>query len=845
MTNFYTYAKHYGNSILLRTCENGKRKTQWVEYKPTLYVPAKKEQETNLFGMAGERVSPITFGDNKTAKEFVEQYENVDNFPIYGQTHWGYQYLSDNFSGEVDWDISQIKIYSIDIETSVENGFPDVFNPTERVLLITLQDYQTKKITTFGLGSYTPTEHTEHMDVTYHECHDEEDLLKRFIKHWANDYPDIVTGWNSKFFDISYIISRVERIFEDEKGNKLKKLLSPFGLVRKTERDLGGRKYMSYDMQGVSQLDYLDVYKKFTYVNRESYKLDHIAEVELGHKKLSNPHASFRDFYTKDWNLFVEYNIVDTVLIDQLEEKMGLIELCIIMTYDAKMNFEDVFSPVKTWDCLVYNYLREQNVVISQPKNRPDKFIQGGYVQQPIPGAYDWVMSFDATSLYPSILMQYNMSPETLVESKPFDITVDGLLEKKYTFDTNNAIASNGHMFSREKQGFFPKIVQKFFDDRQRYKKLMLKAKQDYEHLEGGGATSEQLKEMKNQIVKYDNFQMARKIQLNSLYGALANKYFRYYDSRIAEAITLSGQYIIRKAGQDLDKFLNDALKTYGEVYSFYTDTDSCYITLKSLVQRLYSDKPKEKIVDIMDRIGSEKIEPCIAEAMTDLATYTNAFEEKIFFKREAIADRSFWTSKKRYAMNVYDNEGVRYKEPVLKIMGLEIVRSSTPAAVRESLKKAVKICLTSDENTLHDFVLKTKENFFTLKPEDIAFPRGCNNLLKYSNSSTIYTTGKSTPIHVRASLLYNFYRKKENLTELYEPIQEGDKIKYLYLKLPNTINENVIGFNSVLPEEFDLHKYIDYEKNFETAFLEPLVKILNPLGWYPEPQATLEGLFA
>ena len=841
MTKFYTYAKHYGNSILLRTCENGERVNKQVPYRPTLYVPAKKGGESTPFtGMSGEPLSPIQFNDNKTAKEFVEQYENVDNFPIYGQTHWGYQYLSDNFSGDIEWDMSQIKIYSTDIETTVENGFPNAFNPIEQVLLISLQDYQTKKITTFGLGPYTPTEKTKHLDVEYHECIDEKDLFKRFVHHWASDYPDILTGWNSKFFDIAYLIARMERIFEEEQGNKLKKLMSPFGLVRKSERDWGGRVFMTFDMQGVSQLDYLDIYKKFTYVTRESYKLDHIAEVELGRKKLENPHATFKEFYEKDWNLFVEYNIMDAVLVDQLEEKMKLIELCITMTYDAKMNFEDVFSPVKTWDCLLYNYLRAKNIVIGQPKKRPEKRIQGAYVQQPVPGAYEWVESFDATSLYPSILMQYNMSPETLVEGSCFDVTVDGLLEGKYDFNTKHSIAGNGHLFRRDKQGHFPNIVQKFFDDRQKYKKLMIKAKQELGEIppENEAARKKKL----NEISKYDNFQMARKIQLNSLYGAMANSYFRYYDSRIAEAITLSGQYIIRRAAQSLDMFLNDLLKTDNEVYSFYTDTDSCYVTLEALVRKFYKDKPKEKIVDILDKIGTDQIEPCIERGMTELANYTNAFEEKIFFKREVIADRSLWVAKKRYAMNVWDNEGVRYKEPVLKIMGLEIVRSSTPAPVRDSLKESVRLCLNSDEKTLQEHVSDAKEKFCGMEPEEIAFPRGCNNLEKYSSYATIY--GHRTPIHVRASLLYNFHIKKHELTHLYEQIQEGDKIKFLYMTIPNSIQEDVFGFNSKLPPELDLHRYVDYEKNFTKAFLEPLETILKPLGWHTEPQASLEGLF-
>jgi DNA polymerase elongation subunit (family B) len=832
MSNFYTYAKHYGNSILYRGIENGKRVSKKVPFSPTLFVPANKE--TPYKSMYGEPVAPMSFDNNKDATEFVEQYKEVSNFPIYGQTHWGYQFLADKYQDEIDWDISQVKVFSIDIETTVENGFPDVFNPKEQITLITLQDNVSKKITTFGLGPYTPTEATAHLDVDYSECTSEKQLLSRFIHWWANNTPDVITGWNCKLFDIPYIIARMERVFGDEHGDAAKKMMSPFRLVRKQERTYSGRTYLSYDVQGVAQLDYLDIYQKFTYVNRESYKLDHIAEVELGHKKLENPYDTFKEFYEKDWNRFVEYNIIDTVLVDQLEDKMKLIELCLTMTYDAKMNFEDVFSPVKTWDCLLYNHLLKQNIIIGQGNGRVARTIAGAYVQEPVPGAYQWVESFDATSLYPSIIMQYNMSPETLVPGGMIDVDVDGMLERKYTFDTDDAIAANGQTFTRSRQGHFPNIVQKFFDDRQRYKKLMIKAKQDYEKTKDPNT--------KKLIAKYNNFQMARKIQLNSLYGAMANEYFRYYDDRIAEGITLTGQFIIRETASALNEFLNETLKTTDEVYSFYTDTDSCYITLKALVDKFFADKPKDKLIDILDKVGEEQIEPCIDKAMTELADYTNAFEQKLVFKREAIADNCLWVAKKRYAMNVLDNEGVRYDTPDLKVMGLEIVRSSTPAPVRDSLREAVRICLTQDEKALHDYVEKTKKDFLAMTPEEIAFPRGCNNMSKYRDVGNLYSKG--CPIHVRGGLLYNHYLKEFNVSGKYESIQEGDKIKFIFLKEPNIIRENVLGFISTIPKEFGIHSYIDYEMMFQKAFLEPLDTIVKTLGWHTEKQSTLEDLF-
>ena len=594
----------------------------------------------------------------------------------------------------------------------------------------------------------------------------------------------------------------------------------------------------AFEITGVAQLDYLDLYKKFTYVTRESYKLDFIAETELGKNKLESGFDTFKEFYEKDWNRFVEYNIIDTVIVDELEDKMKLVELAMTMAYDAKCNYNDVFSAVRTWDSLLYNHLWEKNIVIHQKSGKKDRQIEGAYVQEPKPGGYDWVCSFDATSLYPSILMQYNMSPETIVPGFKYDVKVDDLLDR-YKLDKlkekNYAMASNGTCYTREKQGLFPEIVQKFFNDRLKYKKLMQEAQKKYQET---GAKAYQ-----NEVSKYNNFQMARKIQLNSLYGALANQYFRFYDDDIAEGITMTGQLVIRDTAKALDNYMNKVCGTEDEMYSFYSDTDSCYVTCKNLVENFFPDKDTDKVVELLDKIGTDKIEPAIDQAMSKLANYTNAFENKIFFKREVIADKGIFVAKKRYALNVLDDEGLRLTKAKLKVMGLDIVRSSTPGPIRESLREAVRLILTSTQEELHTFIDNTKQDFHNMKAEDIAFPRGCNNMAKYHSTADIYSKG--TPIHVRGGLLYNYYVNKLELNLKYEQIQEGDKIKFLYLKEPNPLKENTVAFVTKLPKEFGLKKYVDYDLVFQKAFLDPLSNILNPIGWHTEPQATLEDLFA
>jgi DNA polymerase elongation subunit (family B) len=826
---FYTSVNQYGNNILVRGVNNGKMVQERIPFKPTLFVKSRGESKHK--SLYGENLQSINFENINDAKDYISQYKDVENFPIFGNTNFAYQYITENFSDNIEFDISQIKIWSLDIETSADNGFPDVASAQERVLLITIQDYETKKLTTFGLNDYFPKTEKH----TYIRCKDEITLLTKFLAFISSDYPHIITGWNVEFFDIPYLCNRIRRIL----GEDTLRTFSPWRNVKEKNIIKLKKENISFDLLGIAILDYLDLYKKFTYTNQESYKLDHIAKVELSKEKLSYE-GTFTDFYKNDWERFVDYNIRDVELVDELEEKMRLIELILTMAYDAKCNYVDIFSAVRTWDCILYNELWKKNIIVHQRENRSGRAIAGAYVKEPKPGKYNWVVSFDATSLYPSIIMQYNMSPETLITDYPYlyDVSISKLLESKEDLseleDRDYCMTSNGRCFSRDKQGVFPEIVQKLFDDRKKYKNLMLDAQSRYEETKN--------KHWLKEISKYNNFQMARKIQMNSLFGAMANEYFRFYDDHIAEGITLTGQYIIQSVGKALDDYLNKVCGTKDFPYSFYSDTDSCYITLDPLVEKFYKNQSKEKIVGILDKICETKIQEVLNKACDGIASYTNAFDKKIVFKREAIAETGVWVAKKRYALNVSNNEGVQYKEPKLKVMGLEIVRSSTPEPVRDALRAAVKLALTSDEETLQNYIRDFETEYRKINPEEISFPRGVNGLDKYSDKANIYK--QATPMHVRGALLYNFYLEKYDLSKKYQRIKEGDKIKFIYLKEPNTIGENCIAFNTVIPSEMDLRKFADYDTMFAKSFLEPLTTILDGIGWTAKPQATLEGLF-
>jgi len=476
---FYTNVIQYGNKILVRGINKGKNVQDKIDFAPSLYVRTHKpSQYKSIYGQSLEQ---LEFESINEAKDFVKRYKDVQDFPIFGNTNFSYQYITKFFPNDIDFDISLLKIWTLDIETSAEFGFPNVNDPLEEILLITIQDYNTKEIISWGSKHSTAVKSNHR----YIRCADEYDLLKKFIEYISLEYPHIITGWNIEFFDIPYICNRIKKILGEDSMKKL----SPWNLVNQREITRFKNIETVFDILGISILDYLDLYKKFTYTAQESYKLDHIAKVELGKEKIDyGKYDSFRMFYKNNWQKFVEYNVVDVELVDQLEDKMKLIELILTMAYDAKCNYVDVFSAVRTWDCILYNHLWNKNIVVHQrDENRKGRQIEGAFVQEPVPGKYDWVVSFDATSLYPSIIMQYNMSPETIMPNGT-DVTVNTLLNKEHHLDSlkkdNLCMAANGYKFKTDKQGIFPEIVQKLFDDRQKYKKLMIAAQKEMQLIE-------------------------------------------------------------------------------------------------------------------------------------------------------------------------------------------------------------------------------------------------------------------------------------------------------------------------------------------------------------------------
>jgi DNA polymerase elongation subunit (family B) len=840
-----------GDNILFRGVRDGKRVRQKIRYKPKFYV--RSNNPTNWKNLKGEPVDKVDFDCIRDAREFFKQYESVSNFTIYGNNRYEYAFISDAFQEDIEWDISQLCIAYIDIEVGSENGFPEPERANEAITAITISINGIYHV--FGCGDFNNDK--EH--VAYIKCDDEYDLIEKFIDLWTLHYPDIVSGWNINFFDIPYLMNRINRLYGEEKIAKF----SPWGKVNSRDVEYKGKKQKCYDIMGVALLDYYELFRNgslnSTNANQESYSLGHIANAILGETKISySEFESLHQLYNLDYQKFIEYNIKDVELVVRLEDKLGLIEVACTLAYDGKVNYEDIFSQVRMWDTIIYNTLKKKHIVIPPRKtSKKDEQYAGAYVKDPITGMHEWVASFDLNSLYPHLIMMYNLSPETLVDPTEFNdeirsfisewgpkINVQNMLDSSIPTDIlrkyNLTLTPNGQLFHRNKQGFLSEIMETMYEDRAMYKKKAIDAKKKLEK----SISESEKHNIEKEISKYNNLQMAKKITLNSAYGAIGNAYFRFFDIRIAEAITISGQLSIKWIEQKMNLYLNKTLKSSKD-YVIASDTDSIYLNLGPLVKRVIPETvtDKLKIIRMLDKLCEDVIQPYIDKSYQELSDYTNAYAQKMVMKREALADKGIWTAKKRYLLNVYNNEGVEYTKPKLKITGLEAIKSSTPSACREKIKQAIEVIINQDEDAVIRFIEQFRIDFKQCPVADIAFPRGVNGLQKYSDVKSIY--GTKTPIHVRGSLMFNHFINEKRLQKKYQTIKEGEKIKFIYLKEPNPIQSSVISFLSSIPKEFDLEKYIDYDTQFEKSFIEPLKIILDAIDWRVQKTNSLEDFFS
>ncbi len=863
MSDFYINAKQYGNNILYTGFKQGKKVRVKIPYTPSLFVPTNEESEYKT--IYGENLTKIKFKSISESKEFVKKYDNVQNFKIYGNTKFEYCLIHDLHKNDVDWDFSKLRIAIIDIEVNsdpVSGGFASPENSFQPITSIALKFFDEDKFYVFAYNSdkYSPAD-----NVIFVKCRDEYDLCKRFIDVWSFDYPDIVSGWNTEGFDIPYLVNRFNRIVSEKET----KNLSPWGIIQeKTSKKYNSKfnkfeEEKTYKIVGVSSLDYLDLFKRYQPGgnSQESYKLDNIAESVIGEKKVEFE-GSLHKLYVEDRQKFLEYNIQDVNLIEKLDHKCKLFELALTLAYDSKTNYEDIYQQTKMWDSLVYGFLKNKNIQIPQIKIGQDTNYEGAYVKPPIVGYHKWIATLDATSLYPSIIMAKNISPETIINVEDYNddmreiisqgITVDKLLNKKIdlsALERNNiTITPNGQFFRTDNKGFLPEMIEKMFSDRQMYKKQLLGHQKEYEKLSGeykktkDNSIKKKLAGLEYQISKFDNLQNSKKLCLNSAYGALGTKYFRFFDVRLAEGITLDGQLANRWTANSINTYINKTTKTVDDVV-LYMDTDSFFISFNSVVDQVCpKEYTKEQKINFLLKLVEQKIQPKVDEFCKELREYTNSYKDAISYKLEKICSSGVFVAKKRYALNVYSNEGVVYSEPKIKVTGLEIVKSSSPQLVRTSLKHCIKLILDEEKENFIEYISNFKKTFYNSEVEEISFPRGVNGLYKYSDDSMIYKSG--TPIHVRGSLMFNKMLIDKTLDRNYELIKEGDKIKFCYMIMPNPTRENVMSFPEKLPKELDLNKFIDYDMMWDKTFLEPLRSITNIIGWDLEKKNTIDDFF-
>jgi DNA polymerase elongation subunit (family B) len=832
----YTSADIYGSNILLREIRDGIHSNIKVPFKPTIYIKAENGDFTGLYGESLKSVQP---GSIRETKDFVEKYKNVDGFEIFGQLNYTLQYL--NTFSVVEWQFGHVNAYSIDIEVQPpldENGNPAGFPKPEHangiVDLITIQNIHTEQCYTWGLGPKPATADTY---TRYTQCKDEYSLLKSFVETWEQFGIEIITGWNSNFFDLPYLINRITKIC----GDVMVKRLSPWGQVRCDVKEYKGKKELEFSIVGVQCIDYIDLMKKFTYGGRESWKLDSIAQEELGDEKLKSPADSLDQMRKEYPDTYVLYNVHDVRLVTKLEKKMKLIELAMTLAYKAKINFEDVYSPVKMWDAIIANKLLSENIVVPQRKTSgtPAFGIEGAYVKTPIPGFYEWVSTLDGTSLYPSLIMTLNISPESYLGMT--DSTVDKCVSGFYMNDNPDiCMGANGALYDRKKRGIIPRLMEEYMVDRKKAKKEMLSLQQVQEDMKKAGKTN--FSEIESKISSLDNLQMALKIALNSAYGGIANAGFRFFNSDMAESITTTGQLYLKAIERDIDFMISKEFKMpETSKFMIYADTDSVMLCLGSIINR-YAEKatPDQKLM-MLEKITIDKVTPLVNTIIDQVSESIHAYENKMFFKTEIAADRVLLCGKKNYICRVHSSEGVRYAKPKYKTMGVAMVRSSTPKVVQEDLRSSLDVIFNEGEKAIPAFVESYDVN-------DVARPSSANNIDDFVSARSIYKSGTDgmTPMHIRAALLYNHYIKEMGLQNKYEPIKDGDKVRFINLRKPNPFRENVVGWPAdiKMPKEFGLEKYIDWETQFEKTFKQAIINLVEPIGWSVEERATLDEFF-
>ena len=789
------------------------------QYKPYAYLKSQSGTYRSLYGDKLKKVNFWTQDDLENGRVFES------DVPI--ET----RFLVDQYEDSNEPSVGHREVY-FDIEVEVKDGFPDPKRADNKITAIALYDKVADKYSCFILGDVPNTDVVE-------SFRSEEELLQRFYQKYLEINPTILSGWNIDNFDIPYLYNRTTKVL----GYQFANTLSPIGEVYFNDRQ------DRFRIAGVSSLDYFRLYRLFTYTQQSSYRLDFIGQLEVGIGKIEYE-GTLDDLYRDDINKYVEYNLNDVKIVKALDDKLKFIELAIGVSHLGHISYEDIFFSSRYLEGAILVYTKSIGVVAPNKKfgakmKSGDEKFAGAYVKDPKPGRYDWVFDLDLTSMYPSTIMTLNISPETKLgklvgwdaeefikgTTKTYTLVVDDKEKGKYNqdelknmFDNNKvSISSNGVLYRNDKKGLIPILLEKWFNERVEYKKLMKK--------HGDDGNDEQYGYFKRR-------QHIQKIILNSLYGVLGLPVFRFYDLDNAEATTLTGQTLIKFTEKITNHYYNTELGDK-EDYCIYTDTDSVFYPALPLVKKRY---PNADITD--DKFMTEQILSVAKEVQDYINKSYDVFAVRMLnvkgshrfdIKQECIAKAAFWVTKKRYGQWIINDGGVTCAK--LDVKGLDIVRSNFPTAMRHLMSLTLKGILSNeDKDIIDDRIIDFKKSMKNNKIEDIALPTGVKGLKKYivSGKSGILSNLKlGTPAHVKASVRYNDllkYLKEDNI----EPIRDRSKIKWVYLK------DNPLGLESIAFKGYDdprkildiIEKYIDCDKLYKGALEKKIKMFYEALGW-------------
>jgi len=850
-----------------------------IGYRNIAYIPGKQEMKIWTWDASGNRTSftapyrpyiyvednnngtdQSIYGTKIRKKIFLNQYERTryiresgvkrlfENLPTYQQ------FLLDEFwehNETPDFLSNKLRVQFIDIEAVAKDEFPDPEKANYPINVITIYDTIDKHKYVWGVGEFDSSKYPK-SELTYVNCKTEKELLERMIQFFERDYPDVLSGWNSMGFDMPYIINRINNVMGEEAVLRL----SPVGRVyNRAMRGMYGKNSVRWFIDGVSCLDYLDVYKRFQLKNRDSYRLDNIAQIEINERKIDYGNMHIADLAEQNWQTFVEYNIHDVFLLQRLDEELKYVDLLRMLAYIGLTTFEAAMGAVSVINgaAAIRARFRDQKIA-TFIRNADTGKNPGAYVAEPLGGFQEYVVSFDANSLYPNLMISLNMSPETkigkIIKHSASEVTLQYVNGELFTVPTDKfakivkqeklAISKAGILFSQKKKGIMPEMVDFYYQKRVEVKDELKKLQIRISELKDKKSkeSEDEKQELQFQINRLDTKQLTIKVLINSAYGYFGNKHSPIGDDDIASSITLSGQAVIKKSNDLAKRFLQSRSNLTDDYFKHnnpivYNDTDSCYISLKSLVDsNAIPQFCNEKgVTDEVYNICEELTTYLNTEIRAWAVTAFNSNDCRLVFKREAICDVGLFLEKKRYALHLLDDEGIKMDK--FKYTGVEVVRTTMPDPVKPHVKNIIEtMMLTRSQPKTDEAVKKAYDIFTSLPVEDISFVVGLSSFDEYVSRCKGFQVPKGMPIHAKAGHYYNIIIKDLNLDNTRELAVEGDKLRWVYIKKSNKYGITTIGFKDKMPEEFASMFEIDYELMFSKIVFSVVERFYNRVKW-------------